>query len=144
MKKNALFLYLSICFLISWALMFSLMLLPQGLQSVGMSLVGMISMMVPFLTVLLVKKAILKEKTGIQWQLRLKGHVKVYLMAMYLPVLLTLLSALLYFLAFPSQLDLSIQSYVEMVPPAVRKCCGRHFLRRFPWQRCWDGWSMFR
>ena len=124
MKKKPIALYLLICFLLSWALMFSLYLLPEGMQSMGMSLIGIPSMMMPFLTVLLVKKCILKEKTGIRWKLNLKGHVGTYLLAMYLPVGMTLLAAGLYFLVFPGQLDLSLQGTIAMMPPEALEAAG--------------------
>lgn len=124
MKKKPIALYLLICFLFSWALMFSLYLLPEGMQSMGMSMIGIPSMMMPFLTVLLVKKCILKEKTGISWKLHLKGHVGTYLLAMYLPVGMTLLAAGLYFLFFPGQLDLSLQGTIAMMPPEALEAAG--------------------
>ena len=124
MKKKPIALYLLLCFGASWALMFSLYLLPEGLRTTGMSLIGIPSMMIPFLAVLLEKKLILRERTGILWKLHLKGHVGMYLMAMYLPVAFVLLAAALYFLVFPGQLDLTMQAVLSQLSPEALEAAG--------------------
>ena len=68
---------------------------------------------------LFLKKVILREKTGINWKLNLKGHVKYYLLAMYLPVATAIVGGILYFLVFPSHLDLQMTGVLASIPPEI-------------------------
>ena len=63
------------------------------------------TMFCPAVAVLIVCKIWQKQKTGIGWKPRLKGHMKYFLLAWFGPVIFTLAGMVLYFVVFPSRLD---------------------------------------
>ncbi len=64
-----------------------------------------IMMFTPLFGVLLTKRHL----KGLGWKFHFRGNVKVFLIAWFVPTLLTILGAILYFLIFPQHFDLSGQ-----------------------------------
>ena len=95
--------YLIWTFLISWIIQAGVAVLyHNGLTAVG-QLVTAVMMFVPMLGVLLAGGGL----RGMGWKPRLKGKVKLLLVAWLLPALLTAIGALVYFAVFPGHFDLS-------------------------------------
>lgn len=124
-KRPALFralLYVGITFLLTYCYCF-LILKPivngeslSGVPSLKAQLLTAAVMFFPAIGVLLTR-LITKEGFGDSWlKLHLKGNLKYYLLAWFGPGILTILGAVLYFIIFPNQFDLScgyMQSVLE-------------------------------
>lgn len=88
---------------LAWAMQLgAAVLLHRGHVIVGQGLIALM-MFVPLLGVLLARKSLALPL----WKLRFKGNGKALLAAWFAPALLTAAGAALYFLIFPSHLDMS-------------------------------------
>ena len=103
MKDKTLPRYLIGAFAIAWPIQIaaSLLALRGQLQAYGLLLA--LSMFAPFAAVLLARIPL----QGMGWKPRLKGKIRWLLAAWFVPALLALLGAALYFVLFPARLDLS-------------------------------------
>ena len=103
MKDKTLPRYLIGAFAIAWPIQIaaSFLALRGQLQAYGLLLA--LSMFAPFAAVLLARIPL----QGMGWKPRLKGKIRWLLVAWFVPALLALLGAALYFVLFPARLDLS-------------------------------------
>ena len=103
MKDKTLPRYLIGAFAIAWPIQIaaSLLALRGQLQAYGLLLA--LSMFAPFAAVLLARIPL----QGMGWKPQLKGKIRWLLAAWFVPALLALLGAALYFVLFPARLDLS-------------------------------------
>ncbi len=105
-KKNGLWLYLILVFILSWGFCFGV-IYPAVNRGGNYANYAIGLMFFPALSVALTR---LITKEGFQNCLlrpRFKGHIRYYLLAWLGPGLLVILGAALYFLLFPAQLDWS-------------------------------------
>ena len=106
MKRKQFLLYLALVFGLSWSLWIVVLpLLPLPLNT-GLQLTSAAAMYFPALSVLLIG-LILKRQTN--WRDILKLHARgngiYYIMAWFLPALVTVLGGLIYFALFPGEFD---------------------------------------
>lgn len=95
--------YLAWTFLIAWVMQVAVAVLYRnGIAIVGQLLMG-IMMFVPLFGVLLSGQSL----SGMGWKPCLKGKIKLFLAAWFLPALLTAIGAALYFVVFPGHFDMS-------------------------------------
>ena len=114
-NKREIIKYLIWTFLIAWILQIIVAILYQnGLAVVGQLLLAVV-MFAPLLGVFLSGNKL----SGMGWKPHLKGKIKFLLAAGFLPVVLTAIGAVLYFLVFPKHFDLSGAYLVEAVGPEV-------------------------
>ncbi|MCH5281940.1 MAG: CPBP family intramembrane metalloprotease [Lachnospiraceae bacterium] len=107
--------YLVWTFLIAWIMQIIVAVLYQnGLAMVGQLLMALL-MFSPLVGVLLSGNKLF----GMGWKPHLKGKIKFLLAAWFLPVVLTVIGAVLYFLVFPKHFDLSGAYLVEAAGPEV-------------------------
>ena len=105
--------YLIWTFLIAWIVQIVVAVLYQnGLATIGRLVIAAM-MFVPLLGVLLSGQPL----SGMGWKPRLKGKIKALLAAWFLPMLLTVLGAVLYFLVLPGHFDLSGEYLVSAAGP---------------------------
>ena len=107
--------YLIWTFLITWIMqVVAAVLYWKGLAIVGQLLMA-IMMLVPLLGVRLSGHTL----SGMGWKPRLKGKIKILLIAWFLPAFLTAIGAVLYFLVFPGHLDTSGEYLVAAAGPEI-------------------------
>lgn len=108
MKKNTkgLWLYLLLSFGLAWLCqVWASWVLLRDSDAALSQLILAISMFCPLAATLLVQKVYLRQPTGIGWKLR--HGMKYWLAAWFGPAVFTVVGAALYFVVFPSRLDLS-------------------------------------
>ncbi len=93
--------YLVIAFLGAWILQ----ILASMMGGAAFQLILSVSMFVPLLGVLVAKKGLSYEKSGVHWGLHIKKNWKMLLFAWFVPAVLSALGAALYFLVFRDQFD---------------------------------------
>ena len=107
--------YLIWTFLIAWIMqVVAAVLYWKGLAEFGQLLVAIV-MFVPLLGVLLAGHTL----SGMGWKPRLKGKIKMLLIAWFAPALLTVIGAILYFVVFPGHFDISGEYLVATVGPEI-------------------------
>ena len=107
--------YLTRTFLIAWIIqVVAAVLYWKGLAVFGQLLIS-IMMFVPLLGVLLSGHTL----SGMGWKPRLKGKIKILLIAWFLPAFLTTIGAVLYFLVFQGHFDISGGYLVAAAEPEV-------------------------
>ena len=107
--------YLIWTFLIAWIMqVVAAVLYWKGLAEFGQLLVAIV-MFVPLLGVLLAGHTL----SGMGWKPRLKGKIKMLLIAWFAPALLTVIGAILYFVVFPGHFDISGEYLVAAAGPEV-------------------------
>ena len=95
--------YLIWTFLIAWVMQVVVAVISRnGLTTVG-RMVMVVVMFTPLLGVLLAGQPL----SGMGWRPRLKGKIRMLLVAWFLPALLTAIGAVLYFAVFPGHFDMS-------------------------------------
>ena len=95
--------YLAWTFLIAWVMQVAVAVLYRnGIAIVGQLLMG-IMMFVPLFGVLLSGQSL----SGMGWKPCLKGKIKLFLAAWFLPALMSAIGAALYFAVFPGHFDMS-------------------------------------
>ena len=95
--------YLIWTFLIAWVMQIVVAVLSRGGQVMVGRLVMSVMMFVPLLGVLLAGQSL----AGMGWKPRLKGKIKLLLAAWFLPAVLTVIGAVLYFAVFPGHFDMN-------------------------------------
>ncbi|MCH5352782.1 MAG: CPBP family intramembrane metalloprotease [Acutalibacter sp.] len=95
--------YLLWTFLIAWAIQVAVSVLYRNGLAVFGQLIMAVMMFVPLLGVLLSGNTL----SGMGWKPRFKGKVKFLLAAWFLPAILTVIGAVIYFIVFPGHFDMS-------------------------------------
>lgn len=105
-EKQGFALYFLFAFGLAWLCQVyaSLLLIRDGNATAYQALLA-VSMFCPLAAVLLAKKVFLHQSTGIGW--KVQGKRRYWLAAWFGPAVFTVLAAVLYFVVFPSRLDLS-------------------------------------
>lgn len=107
--------YLIWTFLTAWIMQVAVAVLYRnGLTVVGRLVIAVV-MFTPLLGVILAGAKL----PGMGWKPRLKGNVRYLLAAWFLPILLTVIGALMYFAAFPGHFDLSGEYLAANAGPEV-------------------------
>ena len=102
-NKKATTKYLLWAFLIAWVLQIvAAILIWNGQLMIGRLVVGGL-MFAPLLGVLLAGQPL----SGMGWKPRIRGNVRAFLMAWFLPAVFTVIGAAVYFAVFPGHIDLS-------------------------------------
>ena len=113
--KKGIIKYLTWTFLIAWIIQVVVAVLYRnGLTAVGQLLMSLM-MFVPLLGVFLSGHSL----SGMGWKPRLKGKIKFFLAAWFLPAFLTAIGAVLYFLVFPGHFDTSGEYLVAAAGPEI-------------------------
>lgn len=99
--------YLLWTFALAWLMQIVVAIVYHMGNTLFVQLLLSIMMFTPLLGVLLTKHHL----KGLGWKFQFKGNVKVFLITWFAPLLLTVLGAILYFMIFPKQFDLSGQYY---------------------------------
>ena len=94
---------------IGWLFSF---VLPEPSNKIAYGILILVFSLFPFLSNFLTR-VITKDKSPWMMKLNFRKNYKTYLMAAFLPGTLIFLGAVLYFLIFPSHLDLSAQKLIE-------------------------------
>ena len=108
MTMKKFWIYILVTFGFGW-LMQGLGMLSLNSDSTGLIYTVLLSvcMFAPMLGVLAAEGGLKKARSGIRWKPRIKGHVRWWLAAWFIPAVLALLGAVLYFLLFPNRFDSS-------------------------------------
>ena len=107
--------YLIWTFLIAWILQVAVAVLYRNeLATVGQMLI-LVVMFAPMLGVLLSGHTL----SGMGWKPHLKGKIKMFLAAGFLPTFLTAIGAILYFIVFPGHFDISGEYLVAAAGPEL-------------------------
>ncbi|MCH5271336.1 MAG: CPBP family intramembrane metalloprotease [Lachnospiraceae bacterium] len=107
--------YLIWTFLITWIMQVVVAVLYRNGLAVFGQLLMAVMMFVPLFGVLLSGHTL----SGMGWKPNLKGKIKILLAAWFLPALLTVIGAVLYFVVFPGHLDLSGEYLVAAAGPEI-------------------------
>ena len=116
LRKKRIGLYLLITFVLSYALGIAFLFTGLETNSQMYALFASVIMMFPALSVLLTR-LITREgfaDHGIRWTWK-KGNGRYYLLAWFLPAVLTILGCALYFLLFPEEFDWNMSYYYGKV-----------------------------
>ncbi len=101
-NKKEFIVYLAIAFGISWGLQF----IAAGFQgTLVYQILAMVMMYAPFVAVWIAKRGLKREKTGVEWGLKIKKNWKWIVAAWFLPAVLTVTGGILYYLVFPDKFD---------------------------------------
>ena len=107
--------YLAWTFLIAWVLQAVVAVLTRSGQVMVGRLLLSVVMFAPLLGVLLSGNTL----SGMGWKPRLKGKIKLLLIAWFLPAVLTAIGATLYFAVCPGHFDMSGEYLAAVAGPAV-------------------------
>lgn len=108
-----LYIFLALTFLLTWTGAFVLMNAGGNSNPIVIT-AFMLFMFIPAISVLITRK-ITKEGFNDMWiKPNIKGNVKYYLMAWFLPPILITLGAIIYFLIFPSKFDPNMNEMVKL------------------------------
>ncbi|MCH5275195.1 MAG: CPBP family intramembrane metalloprotease [Lachnospiraceae bacterium] len=107
--------YLIWTFLITWIMQVVVAVLYRNGLAVFGQLLMSVMMFVPLFGVLLSGHTL----SGMGWKPNLKGKIKILLAAWFLPALLTVIGAALYFAVFPGHFDLSGEYLVAAAGPEI-------------------------
>lgn len=99
-SEKKLFVYLLVCFTLSWIISFAAIL---GKNNTIFSFAKIIIMFVPLLSVIITNRSIHLKKYGIHMKLKIKENWKNVIVAVWAPILLSTLGAVLYFIIFPDK-----------------------------------------
>lgn len=104
--------FVGVTFLLTWIMEFWLML-NGGLQNPSSTVIIIICMLMPAVGAI-ITVLISKEKLKDLWiKPKFKGNIKYYLLAWLMPVALIVVGSVLYYLIFPSQLDLNMTNIIN-------------------------------
>lgn len=83
------------------------------------SLINAVVMLTPFVAAWIVSGGLKREKSGIRWKLHITGqNIGAWLAAWFLPTVLAVLGAVLYFLLFPARFDRSMPALTAQLAAA--------------------------
>ena len=110
-NKRTILLFVVLAYALAWIIWLSLWLSGVGLNSPWSQLASIVAMWMPALAVFLLGK-ITNQPSGIKSKLvvNLKSNWSFYLLAIWLPAVISFLGAGLYFLVFPSNFSLGFES----------------------------------
>lgn len=113
-EKKDFIVYMAVTFGIAWCLQIAgAAAALNGLPMVYQILVAL-SMYSPLIGTVAAKKGIKGEKSGIAWGFHWKRNGRSFLVAWFLPAILTILGALLYFIIMPEKFDLGCGSLADL------------------------------
>lgn len=113
-EKKDFIVYMVVTFGIAWCLQIAgAAAALNGLPAFYQILVAL-SMYSPLIGTVVAKKGIKGEKSGIAWGFHWKRNWKSFLVAWFLPAVLTILGALLYFVIMPEKVDLGCGSLADL------------------------------
>ncbi|MCM1182589.1 MAG: CPBP family intramembrane metalloprotease [Roseburia sp.] len=115
-RRKKIFIFIGIEFVLNALCSLPLFLLHAGQGSPQMLLASVTAMFLPAITTLITRR-LTHDNRKLPLKLNLKRSYKQYLLAAFLPGVLILCGATLYFALFPEQLDLSL-SYAKQFPAA--------------------------
>lgn len=101
--RKSFFLYLFTSFLIAWILQ----IIASTIGKEYSQIILAISMFAPMVGVLISNGGLSSNKTRIGWKINFRKNWKHLIIAWFLPMMLTVLGAILYFIVFPKQFDLN-------------------------------------
>ena len=110
-NKRTILLFVVLAYCFAWIIWLALWLSGVGLNSPWIQLASIVVMWVPALAVFILGK-ITNQPSGIKSKLvvKLKSNWRFYLLAIWLPAVISFLGAGLYFLVFPSNFSLGFES----------------------------------
>lgn len=110
-NKRTNLLFVVLAYALAWIIWLALWLSGVGLNSPWSQLASIVAMWMPALAVFLLGK-ITNQPSGIKFKLvvNLKSNWRFYLLAIWLPAVVSFLGAGLYFLVFPSNFSLGFES----------------------------------
>ena len=114
-NKRTILLFVVLAYTLAWIIWLTLWLSGVGLNSPWSQLASIVAMWMPALAVFILGK-ITNQPSGIKYKLvvNLKRNWHFYLLAIWLPAVISFLGAGLYFLVFPSNFSLGFE---------VRRAC---------------------
>ena len=113
-EKKDFIVYMAVTFGIAWCLQIAgAAAALNGLPAFYQILLAL-SMYSPLIGTVVAKKGIKGEKSGIAWGFHWKRNWKSFLVAWFLPAVLTILGALLYFIIMPEKFDLGCGSLADL------------------------------
>lgn len=113
-EKMNFIIYLAVTFGIAWCLQIAGVAFALRGQAVVYQLLVALCMYSPLIGTVVARKGIKREKSGISWGFHWKRNWKSFLAAWFLPALLTILGAILYFAVMPGRFDLGCNSLADM------------------------------
>ena len=110
-NKRTILLFVVLAYALAWIIWLALWLSGVGLNSPWSQLASIVAMWMPALAVFILGK-ITNQPSGIKSKLvvNLKRNWRFYLLAIWLPAVISFLGAGLYFLVFPSNFSLGFES----------------------------------
>lgn len=127
-NKRTIFVFVVLSYGLAWIVWLTLWLSGVGLNSPWSQLASIVAMWMPALAVFLLGK-ITNQTSGIKSKLvvNLKRNWSFYLLAIWLPAVISFLGAGLYFLVFPSNFSLGFESIQSILQKK------ESFNHRFPY-----------
>lgn len=113
-EKKSFIIYMAVTFGIAWCLQIAGVAFAMKGQAMVYTLLVALCMYSPLIGTVVAKKGIKGEKSGIRWGFHWKRNWKSFLIAWFLPAVLTILGALLYFAVMPGKFDLGCGSLAGM------------------------------
>lgn len=113
-EKMNFIIYLAVTFGLAWCLQIAGAVFALNGQPAVYQILVALCMYSPLIGTIVVRKGIKREKTGICWGFHWKRNWKSFLLAWFLPALLTILGALLYFAVMPGKFDLGCGSLADL------------------------------
>lgn len=114
MKEEKKFvIYMMIAFVTAWILQFVGIVNAFSGRTIVYQGVLAVSMYMPLVAVIIANKGIRKAETGIEWGIHFKRNWKRFLIAWFLPALVTILGAVLYFMIFSEKFDINCGAMVQ-------------------------------
>lgn len=106
--------YMATAFTAAWIMQAGAVFSIYSGKSVLYTILLSVSMYTPFLGVLVSHKGLKKAKTGIGWGISLKKNWKYFLGAWFLPIVLTVTGAAIYFAVMPEKFDIHCGSLAKV------------------------------
>lgn len=113
-EKKDFIVYMAVTFGIAWCLQIAGAAAALNGQPAFYQILLALSMYSPLIGTVVAKKGIKGEKSGIAWGFHWKRNWKSFLVAWFLPAVLTILGALLYFVIMPEKFDLGCGSLADL------------------------------
>lgn len=129
--SKKIFLYLVICFALSWTGFF-LVMFNGGMDSISGKFAIGSCMLLPSISVIFVMLITKEGFKNLYIKPNFKGNIKLYLIAWLAPIALTIFGAALYFLFFPKQFDFSMNSFVYNMIETAKQNATAAELQKIP------------
>ena len=102
-NKKQVIIYLLFAFALGWAIQVGVYFLTKGGSTILPTIIMALMMFVPLLGVLIARRSL----SGMGWKPKAKKFILPALIAWFAPIIVTAIGAVIYFLIFPSQFDVS-------------------------------------